>query len=180
MESYHVLISFINDLFIRGLFISILSVIIAGKLFKTDIRNTLEIMRWVMISYAVLNIGRYVSDLFDPKGISDLFDEVNGPDVYMFYLTIIPNTIFPLSLLFKKAGRNKYMLLAMSVLMHIGWFVEFCVVYNYGIKTEELVDQLYTYLWFLLLKGLLVGGIINAIGNAITAFQRRRLNAGHY
>ncbi|MBL4678026.1 MAG: hypothetical protein JKY70_17740 [Mucilaginibacter sp.] len=145
---------------------------------KTDPHNALEIIRWILIVYGLLNICEVFMGWYSSTNMLFYFGRATGQYWYIFYIQIIPNTILPLLLFFKKLGRNKYVLLTVSFLINLSWLFELISIYAVNTHKEYTVAQnANNYLWFLLLKGLLIGGIIYAVGNTIAAFQRRRLNA---
>ncbi len=168
MSVLYLLTSFIDGVFIKTLFISILSIMLAGKVLKTDIRNAFVIVKILLLLYAILNIGNYAIGYFFPDTMNNLWERATGPYSFAFYLMAVPNTLLPLLLLFKKLGRNKYLLLSFSFLMNVGWLFEFIVVYNVSLHRDYfLVQPSLNPWWFFVLYGFFIGSIIYAVGRTI-------------
>jgi hypothetical protein len=168
METFYLITHLIDSIFIKGLFISVLSIIIVGRVLKADTRNAFAIIKWIVFVYAALNIVYYYAVSFSGEMLS--FNErAMGPYNLVYYLMMVPNTLLPLLLLFKKWGRNKYILLALSLLMNVGWMFELFTIYN----TDFHIDHIHSlpslnFLWFIALKGVFIGAVIYAIGRAVT------------
>jgi hypothetical protein len=176
MEVLYLLTSFINDIFIKGLFISILSIMIAGKVLKTDTRNAFAIVKWLILVYAVLNTGYYFFAIFSPDKMVSFWERATDVYSYAYDLMIVSNTLLPLLLFLKKPGRNKYVLLALSFLMNIGWMFELFVIYRTDFHRDNGVRDLsFNVWWYILLSGTFIGSVIYAIGGAV---QRKMLKAG--
>jgi len=168
MEVLYLLTNLINAIFIKGLFISILSIMIVGKVLKTDTHNAFVIIKGIILVYAGLNIGYYFVACFSPADMVSIRGRATDSYNFAYYIMLVPNTLLPLLLLFKKVGRNKYLLLALAFLMNIGWMFELFVIYNTNLHREHLATQLsFNYLWFIVLEGLFVGSVIYAIGRII-------------
>jgi hypothetical protein len=141
---------------------------LAGKILKADTRNAFLIVKMLMVIYAILNIGNYCIACFFSATIYSLPIRVTGPYNFAFFLMIVPNTLLPLLLFFKKLGSNKYILLTLSFLMNIGWLFELVTFYITNMGRDYIPTQSpFNWLWFLLLQGFLIGAIIYAIGRAI-------------
>ena len=169
MQAYQMFMEIIQSVFIRGLFVSVLSIIAAGKIFKSDIRNALAIIKSIILVYAGLTIVYYLIEILTPTKIeADAFGQrFTGPYGFAYYMMLVPNTILPLLLFFKKLGRNKYVLLALSFLMNIGWMFEVFVIYTTDLH-RNITHLSYNYIWFiLLLKGPFVGSVIYAISKCV-------------
>jgi hypothetical protein len=166
MDILYLLTGLINDIFIKGLFISALSMIIVGKALKADTRNAFAIIKWIVLVYAGLNIVYYYAVSSSAEMLS--FNErAVGPYSFAFYLMLVPNTVLPLLLLFKKFGRNKYVLLSLSLLMNIGWMLELFIIYDTELNNSHKLPSP-NFLWFIALKGVFISAIIYAIGRAVT------------
>ncbi|MEJ2880367.1 hypothetical protein [Pedobacter sp. GR22-6] len=167
MEALYLLTNFINDIFIKSLFISILSIILVGKVFKADNRNAFIITKVIILIYAALNTICYIAVYFSPAAMESFVARATGPYRSAFYLMLVPNTLLPLSLLFKRLGRNKYVLLILSVLMNIGWIFELLTIYSTDMHRDYAATRLsFNPLWFILLNGIFIGSVIYAVGRA--------------
>jgi hypothetical protein len=168
MEVLYLLTNLINAIFIKGLFISILSIMIAGKILKRDSRIAFAIIKWLILVYAGLNIGYYFIAYFSPVTRVSFLVRATGSYNFAYYIMLVPNTVLPLLLMFKKPGRNGYVLLALSFLMNIGWAFELFVIYSTDIHRDHIANQLsFNYLWLIVLNGAFIGSVIYAIGRAI-------------
>jgi hypothetical protein len=167
MEVLYLLISFINGLFIKSLFISILSIMLVGKVLKTDTRKAFVITKALILIYAGLNISSYVITYFSPAIMDSFLVRTTGPYKFAYYLMTVSNTILPLLLLFKRLGRNKYVLLILSFLMDIGWIFELFIIYSTDLHRDNTLTPLsFNFLWLMLLNGIFIGSVIYAIGRA--------------
>ncbi|QXV66029.1 hypothetical protein INP83_02735 [Mucilaginibacter sp. 21P] len=173
MQIVYTLIHLFSNLLIRGMCVTTISVILAGKLFNTDNRKALEIIRWVIVSYAVLNICEIAIGYFSSAEIISFSEQANDHYWWAFYIKLFSSTVLPLLLINKNQGRNKYVLLSISLLINLSWFFELTALYANGFYGGRNDAVLATYLGYLVLKGLLVGGIIYATGNALASVQQR-------
>lgn len=168
MEGLFLLTNFINGIFIKSLCISILSIMIAGKILKTDTRNAFAIVKWLIVVYAGLNITYYLLVYFSPGVMDSFWERAAGPYSFAWYLMYLPNTVLPLLLLFKNIGRNKYVLLILSFLMNIGWMFDSFVYYTTTIESNQRpARSSFDFLWFIVLWGVFIGSVIYAVGRAI-------------
>lgn len=165
MEVLYLLTSFINSIFIKSLFISILSIMLVGKILRTDTRNAFVITKGLILIYAGLNITTYIIAYFSPVTMDSFLARTAGPYSFSYYLMIVPNTILPLLLLFKRLSRNKPLLLILSFLMNIGWVFELLIIYSTDMHRDNTATRLSFYsLWAILLNGIFIGSVIYAIG----------------
>ncbi|MFD0792561.1 hypothetical protein ACFQZX_02970 [Mucilaginibacter litoreus] len=167
MKALYLLINFFDGIIIKSLFISVLSIMLAGKVLKTDTRNAFGVTRMLILIYAGLNIILYVTAYFSPSAMAGLLGRTTDLYSFVYYFMIVSNTIFPLILLFKKLGHNKYVLLSLSFLMNIGWLMELLIIYNTDMHINNTATRPSNdYLWFILINGIFIGSVIYAIGGA--------------
>jgi hypothetical protein len=141
---------------------------IVGKVLKTDTRNAFVIIKGLIVVYAGLNICYYYIVYFSPSIMFGFWGRANGSYSFVYYLMLVPNTLLPLLLLFKNPGRNKYVLLALSFLLNIGWMFELFVIYSTDLHSDHIATQpSFNYLWFIVLNGVFIGSVIYAIGRAV-------------
>ena len=140
---------------------------LVGKVLKTDTRNAFVITKALILIYAGLNISSYIIAYFLPAKMGGFLGRTTGPYSFAYYLMTVPNTILPLLLLFKRLGRNKYVLLILSFLMNIGWAFELLTIYNTDLHINNTASRLsFNFLWFTLLNGIFIGSVIYAISRA--------------
>jgi hypothetical protein len=140
---------------------------LVGKVLKADTRNAFVITKVIILIYATLNIGSYIAAYLSAATMDSFVEKATGAYGFAYYLMFVPNTILPLLLLFKRLGRNKYVLLILSFLMNIGWIFELLVIYNTVMHRDNTATQLsFNSLWFILLNGIFIGSVIYAIGGA--------------
>ncbi|ASU35851.1 hypothetical protein [Mucilaginibacter xinganensis] len=168
MKVLHLLTYFINSIFIKSLFISILSIMLVGNVLKTDNTNAFKIIKGLILVYAGLNISYYFIAYFSPATNVSFLGRATDYYGFVYYIMLVPNTLFPLLLLFKKLGRNKYVLLTLSFLMNLGWVIEFFIIDITALQRDYMATQLsLNFLWLILLQGLFIGSVIYAIGRAV-------------
>ncbi|MBK0380890.1 hypothetical protein [Mucilaginibacter segetis] len=168
MEVLYLLITLINSIFIKSLFISILSIMLAGRILKTDTRNAFAIIKGLILVYAGLNIIYYFIAYFSPATMVSFWGRGMGNYSFAYYLMFAANTLLPLLLFFKKLGRNKFVLLTLSFLMNIGWVFELFIIYHTDIYRNYNGNQLsLNFLWFIVLNGFFIGSVMYAIGSAV-------------
>lgn len=142
---------------------------IVGKALKADTRNAFVIIKWIILVHGGLSIVYYYMVSFSAAEMISFNERAIGQYSFAFYLMLVPNTLLPLLLLFKKLGRNKYVLLVLSLLMNMGWILELFTIYN----TDFYIDNIHSlpslnFLWFIALKGVFIGAVIYAIGRVVT------------
>ncbi len=175
MLNLYLLNTFINTIFIKGLFISVLSIIIAGKLLKTDNRHALLIIRWIILVYTALNISYNLLTFFSPVDANGILERLTGTYWLLNSFIFIIENILPFLLLIKRISYNKYILLAISFLINLSWLYNLFAIYSTNLHRDYVQPKLsYTPLWFMLLYGILLGSIIYAIGRII---ERKRPEA---
>ncbi|MEJ2884193.1 hypothetical protein [Pedobacter sp. GR22-6] len=167
MESLYLLLSYIDQIFINSLFISVLSILIAGNISHTNIREPLAIVRWLMFSYAILNTNDYLIAYFSASNYLSFSTETTGSYGFLPIYLFIAGRILPLVLLFNRPGRSPYILLGLSLLMNAGWLFEFLKLFSTERQNQTLTQLLINFLLFFLLKGVFIGALIYSIGRLI-------------
>jgi hypothetical protein len=141
---------------------------LVGKVLKTDTRNAFAIIKGLILVYAGLNISYYFIAYFSTATMVGFLGRGTGFYSFAYYLMVVPNTVLPLLLLFKKLGRNKYVLLTLSFLMNIGWLFELFIIYSTDMHRDHTASQLsFDSLWFIVLNGVFIGAVIYAVGSAV-------------
>jgi len=171
------IIGFINTYFIKGIFVSVIVIILTNKLFKNnfDTKNAVSIIRWVLLSYSILILVYFLLLIFLPVN-SDIYsssfrERAMGPYKFAFWLVTL-GSILPLILFFKNLGNNVYFILAITILMNLGWLFESFVIHLTSMEREYVgkVNGVKAYLPFnrelmIVLQGLLLGILTMVIGN---------------
>jgi len=169
MSIYGQIIDLINILFIKGIFISVLIIICSRLLFKrVDTKNALLIIRWLLLSYSILVIVQLLITLLHPESSKAFWERATDRYRFAFWL-MISSPLLPLFLFVKSLRNNIYILLFMAIWINIGWHMESLVIHltmmnreysgnsNSSPSTGEVM---------IILKGILIGVLILAIGNS--------------
>ncbi|MCO5947059.1 hypothetical protein [Mucilaginibacter flavidus] len=128
MEIYFKIWGLIGTHLIKGIFISVLVIILARKFFKNiDFNNALSIIKWILIFYAILNLASFVVLVFLINGYS-FWNEATGPYNFAYWLMLL-GSFSPFFLFFKKLDRNVYLILLVAILTNIGWLLESFVIH---------------------------------------------------
>lgn len=140
---------------------------LVGKVLKGDTRNAFVIAKAIILIYAVLNIANYIAVYFSPTEMDSFMGRAGGVYSFAYYLMFVSNTVLPLLLFFKRVGRNKYLLLILSVLMNVGWIFDLLIIYSTDMHRDNTTTRhSFNFLWFMLLNGIFIGSVIYAIGRA--------------
>ncbi|MDB5258657.1 MAG: hypothetical protein JWM14_3352 [Chitinophagaceae bacterium] len=134
-------INFTATYFIRGLFISVLLVLLVKLFFKQKINthHAVLILKWIILSYTFLFIIKLITQFLFPipsESFQSFTSRAFGPYYWAYWSMFFFSTLFPLLLLFKKWGHNVYFLLLVSVFLNIGWLFESFVVHMTSLHRE--------------------------------------------
>jgi hypothetical protein len=173
MDLFFAITSLFHDLLINGLFISILFIICVGRISKKiDIQQPLNILRWIIITQAILGIiGLQIT--FFTKEVAYL-NRATGPYWWAFLLMLVCSSLLPFILLHKKLSHNKTLLLVISIAINIGWLFERFVIVvtslhrDYAPSSYSSEFTFPPFLLYLLLEGIIVGVVALIAGNIIT------------
>jgi hypothetical protein len=126
VDFYTEIVKFISDNIIKGIFFSVLLVVLTKLILKKlDVYNAKNILKWTIIVYSIgVIIGLFLLLIFPHSEKYSFINRATGPYWWAYWLMLTMNSIFPLLLLFKKLGDKIYFLLFVSMLMNIGWFFE--------------------------------------------------------
>ena len=129
MEIYFKIWGLIGTHLIKGIFISVLVIILARKVLKKniDFNKAISIIKWILIFYAILNLASFVVLVFSINGYS-FQEQATGPYNFAYWLMLL-GSFSPLFLFFKKLGYNIYFILLAAIFTNIGWLLESFVIH---------------------------------------------------
>jgi hypothetical protein len=162
------LVSFLSDHFIRGIFISILTIALAGWFNKgINMRISITIIRWTIILYAILATADTIASF--AFGFSDSYQErMSGPYWTAYWFMIFANTLLPLLLLLNKIRDKLLWLFVISIAMNAGWLFESYVIHVTSLHRDHMPEGSisllpYTREWIIISKGFALGVVALAI-----------------
>lgn len=160
---------------IRGIFVGIALIILIRLVFKEKIETviSLEIIRWILISYSLITIISWLLLLIFPHSEKYAFlDRATGPYAWAYWLMLLMNCVVPLILLNKNIGKKIYIIFFISLFMNFGWLFERFVIIVTSIH-RDYASNAFDYQILnsreslILMKGFFVGLITLIIGNGI-------------
>jgi len=173
MELFIELLSFIDDHFIDGIFVSVLLIIIVRKFLKSIKTGTsLEIISYLMVIYCLLSII-YLFLISVVKVDSELYasfiNRATGIYKLTYILMLLAHSFLPLLLLFKKFRSKLYLVFFIALFMNLGWLFESFVIHLTTIH-RKFDDDRNAFLPFdsdliIFGKGFLLGIVALIIGN---------------
>lgn len=184
MDAFLEILQVINNNLIRGIFISVLFVIIIGHFFKNiDTGYAFSILRWLIISYAITSVILVFMQLIT-QGVSS-FTRATGQYWFAYWIMLIGSCIFPFTLLYRKFANKKYFLLLVSIMINLGWLFESFVIHVIYIHRDYLPpweesNNFITYLLpfkreiIVITKGLLLGIFVILAGNFILKVKQKK------
>ncbi len=160
------ILKFIDVHLIKGLFISVIIIILSKLISKNKINTNIakDILKYIIITHAlVMIIYTLVLLIFPQPGIGPV-NRLTGPYWYAYYILYSSNAVLPLSLLNKKLANNLYIILMISVLINIGWIIESFAMH--------LADSRSGYLPYkseisIFVNQLIIGVLLLVVGNII-------------
>jgi hypothetical protein len=173
MDLFATILFLINHYLIRGLFVSATVIIFANVLFskRVNIPLSIQIIKWVLISYSVLLLGYELCLVLSAYFGVDIYmitSRATGLYWFAYWLIIAGNCIFPFFLLIRKLGRNVYIILLTTFVVNIGWLFESFVIHTTNLHRDYVTIGSgylpYAHEWFILLKGFVVGLLVVGIG----------------
>ncbi len=179
IEALHTWVSQIGIHIIRGIFISVLFILFVRLFLKDYLETTisLQIIRWVMIIYAIgAFISYFLVYLFPPSESFAFLDRAQGPYAWAYWLMVFGNILLPLLLLKKKIGSAIYVILIIAVMMNIGWLFELFVIKITALHGDYSIPSKGSYFSYghelmILFKGLTLGLLALLIGNGISKLR---------
>lgn len=139
MDVYIDIVYRINGIFIKGLFISILTMLIF-RLFLKERANTklaAIIVRWIMIVYCSMALIGQLLIFFMPSSEEyAISNRATGPYWWAYWLMMISHSVLPLILLSLYRRFNLWFLLCLSLIMNLGWLFESFVIHTTSIHMD--------------------------------------------
>lgn len=185
MDVYIDIIYRINGIFIKGLFISILTILIFGLFLKGRANTKLAaiIVRWIMIVYCSMALIGQLLIFFMPSSEEyAISNRATGPYWWAYWLMMISHSVLPLILLSIYRRFNLWFLLCLSLIMNLGWLFESFVIHTTSIHMDfaPWESDNNPYLpspieRMVIIKGFIIGLIIMVFANAKGLLQRFKL-----
>lgn len=183
MQLLHKLITFLGIYLIKGIFISVLLILLA-KIYSKEKINTVYaslIIKWTILFYAFLLLTQLLILLFpfqtdyNPTFINRAF----GPYYWAYWSLILFGTFLPLFLLHNKWGKNIYILLSISLFMNFGWLFESFVIHMTGLQ-RDFATELNPYLplygeKITIFRGLCLGLIVLLMGYIFKFYRSKKI-----
>lgn len=175
IETYTEFLKSISDYLIKGIFISILLIILIKLISKNKIETVFssKIIKWIIIIYSFgVLVNTILIFIFPPTEKYAFLERATGPYWRAYWLMLSMNSIIPLLLLNRKIGRNIYFLLIISLLMNIGWLFESFVVHMTSLHRDFITENYNPYLpnkseINIIVNGFVLGIIFIVIENII-------------
>ncbi len=170
----------ISDYVIKGIFISILLIIIIKLISKNKIETVLstKIIKWIIIIYSFgVLVNTILIFIFPTTEKYAFLERATGPYWWAYWLMVSMNSIIPLILLNPTIGRKISFLLIISLLMNIGWLFESFVVHMTSLDSDFITEDYNPYLpnnreFNIIFNGFVLGIILIVIENIIKKRQK--------
>lgn len=145
MELFIELLSFIDDHFIDGIFVSVLLIVIVRKFLKSiKTKTALEILSYLMVFYSLLSII-YLFLILVVKVDSGLYTSFINRATGFYKLTyiamLLTHSFLPLLLLFKKFRNKLYLVFFIALFMNLGWLFESFLIHLTTIHRDYEGDR---------------------------------------
>lgn len=180
IEIYSEFLKLISDYLIKGIFISILVIILIKLIAKSKIKivKSTEIIKWIIVIYSFgVLVHTILIFTFPPTRKNDFLDRATGPYWWAYWLMLSMNSIIPLILLNRKIGRKIYFLVIISLLMNIGWLFESFVIHSTNLSRDFIGEEYNPYFpskreFTIIFNGFLFGIILVVVENIIKKRQK--------
>lgn len=184
MNAFIEILQVINNNLVRGIFISVLFVIIIGRYFKAiNTEYAFSILRWLIILYTTASVIFIITQL-TAQGTSS-FTRATGSYWFAYWIMLVSSCVFPFILLLKKFANKKYILLLVAIIINLGWLFESFVIHITSIHRDYLppseygnsfITSLLPFKWELIViaKGLLLGIFVILAGNFIFRIKQKK------
>ena len=173
MELFIELLSFIDDHFIDGIFVSVLLIIIVKKFIKSiKTQAALEIVSYLMVFYCLLSIIYLILISIvkvDTELYASFINRATGIYKLTYILMLVLHSFLPFLLLIKKFRSKLYLVFFIALFMNLGWLFESFVIHLTTIHRDYEGDR-NAFLPFdreliIFGKGFLLGIVALIIGN---------------
>jgi hypothetical protein len=183
METYSDFYKFFDELIIKGIFASVLFVIILKFTFKNlEITKTKNVLSWILIISALFSlIGTFGWLLFYEDVRNGMFKRATDKYWWAFWLMTISKLFVPLLLSKSKNRKKLYLLLFISIIMNIGWIFESFVIHYTSIHDDFVSPNYNPYSLNNLEIGRICNGVILGftlimVENLVFWFRKHNLN----
>lgn len=95
---------------------------------KFQIKKAYEVIKWVLITYTVVNLIYFLLILIVTPEESAFLNRATGKYMFAYWFMLFSSIILPFSLLYKKIGIKPFYLLFVSIMIKIGWYFELFVI----------------------------------------------------
>lgn len=89
--------------------------------------KALNVVRWVIVTYAVLSVFQTFGIIFRPTEHS-FMTRATGPYGFAYWIMLACEVLLPFTLLIEKLGRNSFYIMLIAILLRIGKFFEIWVI----------------------------------------------------
>ena len=181
MELFNQIIKFVDVNLIYCLIPMILTLVLIQLFFKDRFRTkkALNVIRWLIISYAIITIINFLIGLTNSSDELELINRATGPYKLAYLLMFMCATILPLTLIKKTLASKNFYLLLVAILMKNGWYLERFIIISTSFHRDYLPEGEPTS-WFLsetILLILLQGFTISIlILTTIELIERKRVH----
>jgi len=138
------LLNLIDDYLIKGMFISVLVVVLNRVISKNreTYANAIKIVKNVLIANAVFTLNYFMIDTFfsETDVYSGILNRATGPYWFFFWIIFSTRSIFPFALLHDKLGANIYFIFFLAVFMNTTWLFESYTVHMAGMTPVYIHD----------------------------------------
>jgi len=128
---------FINANFVRLGFVIILFVYFLSLLPKISSKIALQLMRFLILINCIFNWLVVITSFFTDQAIFSL-NRLSGPYSFFYIIMLLGSLILPLVLLVPKIGSKIWVLLLVSLLSNIGFWMERWVIIVTSIHRDYL------------------------------------------
>lgn len=189
MEAFYDFEGFLVDWILRGIFISVLVLIVVQHTLKRiDLYYARIILKWIMISFACLGVVNLASGLIedfmltpDPFAGVVFQQRAFGEYWFSFWLMMVGSTVIPFVLLISRIGNSLGFMLAVALLMNIGWLFERSVIIITSLYRDYEPEGWFVQILLFLhplniyfFRGLLLGITVLIVGQVIARAQRNK------
>ena len=176
METFFHFLKFIDNHLLKGIFISVLILILFRKYFKKiDTVTSFKILKYLLVSYSILSLtfiltSFFVKDYTNPMLL--FINRLTNPYKTIVGLMLILHVCLPLFLLSKWLSKKTSFILTISFLINLEWLFNSYVVHIITMHREYVTGKPFSsnFLPFqheliILLEGFLLGLVLLFLGN---------------
>lgn len=175
MNVYFDLVYWLNGALIRGLFISVLVVILFHWVLRDKINTerASKIIGWIILLYGITAlISQLLMFLMPPSEEYRIRERATGSYWWAYWITIVSHSVLPVVLLLIKSRRTIFFLLSLSIIINAGWLFESFVLHMISFHRDYMPEKVKYNLFLpfpreqlILLKGFVIGIVILIAAN---------------